>query len=245
MRLRCEYKTERIPLAYQMMFVSLIKESLKKTDKEYFEKLYKFDKDKANKSPKNFCFSVFMKGFEKQEDEFLIKDKVIFNVSSPDYEFMINLYNGILKFKEFNYKNKYFINKVRIDLVKEKSISSNIIEFNTLSPLCIKDRNNDPIEMNDEKFQRELNYICNKSLEAYRGYGLGMPIVFTDRGMRKRVVKEDITAFRNNTNKPYYYVNSYAGGFTLQGDIKDLNDLYKLGIGFKRGQGFGMIEIVG
>ncbi len=228
-----------------MMFVSFIKESLKKTDKEYFEKLYKFDKDKANKSPKNFCFSVFMKDFEKQGDEFLIKDKVIFNVSSPDYEFMINLYNGILKLKEFNYKNKYFINKVRIDLVKEKSISSNTVELNTLSPLCIKDKNNNSIELNDERFESELNYISNKSLEAYRGYGLVTPIVFTDRAMIKKVVKEDITAFRKNTDKPYYYVNSYTGRFTLQGNINDLNDLYKLGIGFKRGQGFGMIEVVG
>lgn len=245
MRLRCECNIEKIPIAYQMMFISFIKESIKKTDNEYFEKLYKFDKDKANKSPKNFCFSIFMKGFEKQEHEFLIKDKVIFNVSSPDYEFMINLYNGILKLKEFNYKNKYFINKVRIDLVKEKSISNSAVEFNTLSPLCIKDRNNNPIELKDERFQRELNYICNKSLEAYRGYGLVTPIVFTDRGMNKKVVKEDIIAFRENTDKQYYYVNSYAGRFTLQGDINDINDLYKLGIGFKRGQGFGMIEVVG
>lgn len=245
MRLRCEYKTEKIPVAYQMMFVSLIKESLKKTDKEYYEKIYIFDEGKANKSPKNFCFSVFMKDFQREGDEFLIKDKLIFNVSSPDYEFMINLYNGLLKIKEFNYKNQYFINKVRIDLIKEKQINSEAVEFNTLSPLCIKDKNNEPLEVKDERFEKELNYISNKVLEGYRGYGLIKPLVFTDRGMVKKVVKEDISGFKKNTNKPFYYVNCYAGRFKLQGDANDLNDLHKLGVGFKRGQGFGMIEVIG
>ena len=58
-------------------------------------------------------------------------------------------------------------------------------------------------------------------------------------------MKEDIRAFRENTNKPFYYVNSYAGKFVLEGDIADLKDVYVLGLGFKRNQGFGMIEVVG
>ena len=31
---------------------------------------------------------------------------------------------------------------------------------------------------------------------------------------------------------------------TKSGDIEDLNDLYKLGTGFKRGQGFGYIDLI-
>ena len=48
MRLKCEFKTEKIPVANRMMFVSLIKDALCKVNQEYFDKLYKFE-EKNNK----------------------------------------------------------------------------------------------------------------------------------------------------------------------------------------------------
>ncbi|MCW6061850.1 CRISPR-associated endoribonuclease Cas6 [Clostridium sporogenes] len=32
--------------------------------------------------------------------------------------------------------------------------------------------------------------------------------------------------------------------FKLEGNVKDLKDIYMLGLGFKRNQGFGMIEVI-
>ncbi|WIF95349.1 CRISPR-associated endoribonuclease Cas6 [Caminicella sporogenes] len=243
MRLRCEYKTEKIPLAYHMMFVSLIKEALKKSNKEYQKKLYCYE-NKTNKKIKNFCFSVFMKDFEKKEDVFVINDKVVINISTPDYEFFINLYNGLLKIKEFEYR-EFTLNKVRMSILREKNINEGCIVFNTLSPICIKDRDNKPVDLEDDRFERELNYIVNKSLESYRGYGIKEKIKFIPYKMKKVVVKQDIKKFKENTNKKYYYVNAYSGIFRLNGDIEDLKDIYLLGLGFKRSQGFGMIEVVG
>ncbi|EDS77834.1 crispr-associated protein Cas6 [Clostridium botulinum C str. Eklund] len=243
MRIRCEYKTEKLPVAYNMLFLSLIKESLKKSDEDYLRKLYFYKGDKVNKKPKNFCFSVYLKDFVKKEDIFQINDRIIFNISSPDYEFMLKVYNGLLDFSTFRYKD-YNINKVRINLLKEKVINKSSAVFSTMSPICIKNKQGNMISIDDDQYEKELNYIESKSLEGFRGYGLVEALKFSPIFMKKKIVKEDIRNFRENTNKPYYYVNSYAGTFKLKGNTKDLNDLYMLGIGFKRGQGFGMIEII-
>lgn len=243
MKLSCEYKTEKIPIYYQMLFVSLIKEALKKSYKKYFESLYIYEETKKNKRTKDFCFSVYMKNFSKEEDIFIIKDKVIFNISSPNYEFMIKLYNGLLNINNFKYK-EFSINKVKINLVNDKEIQNGQQVFNTLSPICVKDKENKYLNIDDSNFDKELNYITNKTLENFRGYGLVEELKFYPMQMKKKVVKEDISTFRENTKKQYYYVNSYAGTFKLKGNVKDLKDIYMLGLGFKRSQGFGMIEVM-
>ncbi|APQ75867.1 CRISPR-associated endoribonuclease Cas6 [Clostridium botulinum] len=243
MKLSCEYKTEKIPIAYSMMFVSLIKEALKKSDEEYFKSLYMYEDIKKNKKTKDFCFSVYLKDFSKEENVFIIKDKIIFNISSPNYEFMIKLYNGLLKITNFKYK-EFYINKVKINLVNDKNIENNNHVFNTLSPICVKNKENKCLNIDDSNFNKELNYITNKTLENFRGYGLLEELKFYPIQMKKKVVKEDISTFRENTKKQYYYVNSYAGIFKLEGNVNDLKDIYRLGVGFKRNQGFGMIEVL-
>ncbi|SHH05527.1 CRISPR-associated endoribonuclease Cas6 [Tepidibacter thalassicus] len=243
MRLSCEFKCDRFPITYHMMIVSLIKDALKKSDENYFKKIYLYDEQKINKKPKNFCFSVFMKNFERQEDIFIINDKIIVNISTPDYEFFINIYNGLLKIKEFKYKD-FTINKVRMNILKEKNINESSVVFNTLSPICVKDKNNNPVDIEGEKFEDELNYIVDKTLQSYRGHGVKERIKFIPYKMKKVVVKQDIRNFKENTNKKYYYVNAYSGIFELKGDIQDLKDIYLLGVGFKRSQGFGMIDIL-
>ncbi|KXZ39974.1 CRISPR-associated protein, Cas6 family [Alkalithermobacter thermoalcaliphilus JW-YL-7 = DSM 7308] len=243
MRLSCEFKCDRFPITYHMMIVSLIKDALKKSNENYFKNIYLYDEEKANKRPKHFCFSVYMKDFKKQDDIFIINDEVIVNISTPDYEFFVNLYNGLLKIKEFKYKD-FTINNVRMSILKEKDINETSILFNTLSPICIKDKNNKPIDINDERFEEELNYIVDKTLLSYRGYGLKKKLRFIPCKFKKVVVKQDIQKFKKNTDKKYYYVNAYSGVFKLNGNVQDLKDIYLLGLGFKRSQGFGMIEVL-
>lgn len=245
MRISCEYKTSKIPVSYHMLGVSLIKEALKKNDIEFFKRIYCFDENKANKKSKDFCFSVFLKDYQKEGDVFLINDRVIFNFSSPDYNFMVNLYNGLLKINEFAYK-EFNLNKARISLIKEKVVSKPVVKFTTLSAIHIKDKYNNALDIKDENFVKELNYITDLSLRNYRGYGLNKELKFIPSpSMKKRVIKQDIRNFKEKTAKTYYYVNSYVGDFILEGDTEDLQDIYLLGVGFKRNQGFGMIEIIG
>lgn len=242
MRIICEYKSDGIPLANNMLFVSLIKEALKKVNKDYYEKLYYYG-DNNNKKIKNFTFSTFLKDFNIEGDIIYIKDKLYFNISSPDYEFGINIYNGLLSMNKFIYKN-FTLNRCKISLEKEKFINSEEVIFKTMSAMCIKNKENNFLSPEDLNYGEELNYVVNKSIESFRGYGLKKELQFKSINMKKVVVKESIRNFKNITNKDIFYVNAYKGIFKLTGDIEDLNLIYQLGIGFRRSQGFGMIDIL-
>lgn len=242
MRIKCEFKTDKIPLGYRMMFVSLIKNSIAKVNKQYFAELYNFQ-DKKNKKIKNFSFGVFLKDFKIEEDEIQIKDKVIFTLTTPDYNFGINLYNGLLKINNYKYQS-YELTKLKVSLVKEKFINSGEVVFKTLSPLIIKNKSNEFIDINNEDYEKELNYILDISLKSFRGYGLKEPISFHPVLMKKAVVKEKIADFTEITSKRYMMLNGYTGIFKLIGDTEDLNLIQKLGAGFRRSEGFGMLEMV-
>ena len=243
MRLSCEYETEEIPVGYHMMFVSLVKETLKRSDQELQDKLYNYDNNRSNKQSKDFNFAVHMQGFEKEEEVFKINDKVIFNFTTPDYELGIKFYNGLLNLKEFEY-DSFSLKKSRINLTKEKEINSEEVKFKTLAPLCIKDENNQFLDLDDENYVKELNYIADIILKNYRGHGLKRKLDFEALNMEKVVVKQKIKEFTENTGRDYYFVNSFKGNFKLIGNSQDLQDLYMLGLGFKRNQGFGMLEVI-
>lgn len=243
MRIKCEFKTDKIPVANQMQVVSLIKESIKAVDYSYYKELYEFGDDKKNKKTKDFSFALYMKEFRKEDDEFIINDKVIINFTSPDYNFMVKLYNGIMEKKNFEYK-EYSLKNIKISMIHEKNVNENKGIFTTLSPIAIKNRNNEFIDITNENYENELNYIIEKSLQNARGYGLKERIKFTPISMKKVVVKEEIGGFKKLNNNRYLFVNAYRGTFKLEGQKEDLNLIYQLGIGFKRNQGFGMINIV-
>ena len=242
MRLRCDFKGDKIPLSHNLMFVSLIKEALKKSDSDYYEKIYFYD-GKQNKKSKNFCFAVKMKGFEIEGDIANLKNGVSLFISSPDNEFIIYLYNGLLKIKEFKYKN-FNIIRERISLLKEKKVNSTELIFKTVSPICIKDNRNFFLKIDDKMYEKELNYIAGIVLENYRGRGLTEKLIFQNVKMNKVVVRQEINMFKEKSGKNHLCINSYEGIFKLCGDPEDLKDLYNLGLGFKRSQGFGMLDIV-
>lgn len=243
MRISCEYKVKEIPVAYRMMFVSLIKESLKRVNEGYYKNLYYYD-NKNNKAMKNFCYSVMLKDFEIDKDIIKINDKIILNISTGDYEFGLNIYNGLLSAKSYTYKSQYTLNKTGIYLVKEKNINSEEMIFKTMSPICIKDKNNNFLSPNDNNYEKELNYIVDRQLLGFRGYGLKKELNFENVLMKKVVVKEEIRDFKSVTDKDTLYINAYKGIFKLTGDVEDLSAIYQMGIGFRRGQSFGMIDIV-
>lgn len=44
--------------------------------------------------------------------------------------------------------------------------------------------------------------------------------------------------------RQYFYINAYKGEFILRGDKEDLNVIYKMGVGNRRSQAKGMVDIV-
>ena len=242
MRMKVEFVTSRFPRYYNVLGVSLIKEAIKKSSQDYYKNLY-FYKDKSNKTSKNFTYSFYIKGYEIEGEDFIVKDRVILNISTPDLELGLHIYNGLINKKTIRYKN-YEMTTLRVDLVKESNIYGEEAVFNTLSPICIKDSSGKFLDFSHENYIKELNYIVNTVLKNYRGYGIKRNIEFENLDLKKVVVKEPFSKFQNITKRQYQCVNSFKGRFILRGDNEDLNDIYKLGLGFKRGQGFGNLEVV-
>ncbi|MCX7904250.1 MAG: CRISPR-associated endoribonuclease Cas6 [Caloramator sp.] len=240
MRLRCIFKADMLPVSYNMLFISLIKESLSRVDKEYFNNLFYFE-EKSNKKSKNYSFAVGLKNFSLQGGNFIINDSISLTLTSPDIEFFVNFYNGLLGIDEFNYKN-FILKRGKIYLLREKQINNSEAIFKTLSPICIKNKQGRYLDLEDKGFNQEINYIANVTLKNFRGQGIKRELNFEPIKMQKVVVKVDDDFFEKG-NK-YYGVNSYKGIFKLTGDIEDLNLLYQLGLSFRRNQGFGMLEVI-
>ncbi|WP_040306842.1 CRISPR-associated endoribonuclease Cas6 [Caloramator australicus] len=240
MRLKCSFKTDMLPVSYNMLFISLIKESLKRVDKEYFNNLFYFN-EKSNKKSKNYSFAVRLDKFRLKDECFIIDGNVSLILTSPDIEFFINFYNGLLGIDEFNYK-EFNLKREKIYLLKEKQINNSEVIFKTLSPICVKDKMGKYLDIDDKRFNEEINYIANVTLRNFRGEALKRELNFEPLNMQKVVVKVDDHFFEKG-NK-YYGVNSYKGVFKLTGDMEDLNLLYQLGLSFRRNQGFGMLEVV-
>ena len=120
-----------LPVDYRMLIVSLIKESLKKSSQEYYDKLYHY-KGKANKQSKDFTFAVYMPNAKLEDEKFFAEGDIQLRVSSPDAEFMMMLYNGLLKLKSHKYKSEYSILIKGVSLEKEKEVSKEGIVVKTL-----------------------------------------------------------------------------------------------------------------
>lgn len=243
MRFCIKFNANKIPISYSFLFVSFIKRALMISDEDYFKSLYNY-KNKSNKKIKDFTFSVMPSFFNIENDEMILSDGLKFYFSTVNLETALYFYNGITNIKSHEYKKEYKIFKTNSYLIKEKQIMSNGVIFNTMSPFFIKDKNNKILDVSDENFELELNYLANNIL-LLRGEGLRKKLKFENISLKKVVVKQEIADFTQNTGKKFFNVNALKGLFKLTGDREDLNYLYKSGLSFRKSEGLGMLEIAG
>lgn len=238
MRFAVPFITTEIPLAYRMMVVSLIKESLRKADIVYYRKLYETEKNEM----KHFASAVYLNNFQIGEDVINL-DKITIIFSSPDQEFILHLYNGLLQTETFRYQD-FVLRRGKIRIVPEKTINSDLVVFRTLSPILIEDKQGKPLDPRDPEYAANINYYADLILKAYRGEGLHRELRVTPGRMNKQVIKESNHHFEENSKSgEWLYFTSYKGFLKLQGAPEDLQLLYQLGLSKRRGQSFGLLEV--
>ena len=275
MRIKVTLKVRKLPILYRHRLMALIKEVLELADSGYKDSIY----PENLKITKPFTFSVFIPpGFSQRKERFIvdediaIEDTVLypgdgkdlsFFVSSSDYEFIINLYNGLLKLERFKItdflspddeRQEEFFQIGRVFLLNERKITGSEVMFKTMSPLSVEDENDRPINIfhnkdrtiNNDELERlnyHLNAIQERRLRALRGYGLKRPLTFIPVKLKNKGIKHTLRGFRKQTGKPYMVLTTYQGTFCLKGDPEDLQFIYQTGLGLRTGQGFGMIDL--
>lgn len=243
MRISIELITNKIPLNYNYLILSLIKSNLSKENPMLFKKVYEENENYEFRT-KPFAFSVKLENFKIEDDEVTLERHALLTISTCDYIIGSVIYNSFLKEKDYEYQNRYKLQIVKVSVLKEKNINSNQVVFKTLSPIIVKNKLGQFLKTEDLDYEKELNYIANNIIKSYRGNGLKEELKFEPVLMKKRVIKERISEFTEKTGKNIFYITGYEGIFKLTGDKEDLNLIYKMGLGFRRSSGCGCLEIV-
>ncbi len=233
---------KRIPIGNRMMICSLIKKAVELGDNELFNSIYLYE-DKKSKKIKDFTFSIYLRDFEAKEGYIAVDGDMTVTISTTDYNLGIAIYNGLLSARTFDYKG-YKLEIKKVTLLKEKKVNSNIITCKTLSPIFIRNTDGKAIDISEDKFEDTFNYICDLYLKTYRGFGLTERLSFNPVSMKKVVIKEEIKDFKDKTGKQFIFIDAYKGTFNLEGDVNDLQLLLEAGVGFRRSEGFGLIDLI-
>lgn len=235
MRFSVGYKVNKLDLSYRMQIYSLIKEAIRCSSKEYYEKLFV----QLDREMKEFTYSTYIKNLNIKGTEIYL-DEITISISSPSMEFAVHCFNGIRNLKEYRVGKEVW-KQSHIKLLNEHSISSRKVVFKTLSPILIEDRNGKPLGPNDENYEAELNYYANLKIQRFAGRSLFEPLVFTPINYSKMVIKEKN---RHMESDSILYFTAYKCIFTLEGNPQDLQLIYQLGLG-KRSVYFGMLNYIG
>jgi len=262
-RLCIRYRADTLPILYRHRFIALIKEALSISDLDYKNSIYPDEGSEKSKKAKPFCFAVSISGKrEAKKERFSLSEnieinetvfhldknsRVLFYISSPDYYFIMNLYNGLLKIDSFNIEGKSIIKLDKILMAKENRIKRQEVIFNTLSPILIENKSGKPLLPTKDEleiFNREMNAIQTRIIKDLRGDGLKDDLKFEPIQIKKQIVKHTLRGFREKTNKPFMTLTCTEGVFKLKGHPEDLNFIYQTGLGLRTGQGFGMLEVI-
>jgi CRISPR-associated endoribonuclease Cas6 len=240
MNLSVQFHTDKLPVAYRLCVVSVIKECLRRGDEQAYLRYYDGHK------PKPFVFSVYLDQFRYAGDEILLKGFTL-NLSSSDYDFIIPFLNGLQQTHRFQYK-EYQFTRGLIRYGREQNVHSSSIIVRTRSPLLVEDVNGIPLAPSDPTFCEEFHTIASRMSETLRGKPLIEKVRIDPVSYRKVVIKERNQPYEQayeagKVQSPYLYFTAYHGTFHLQGHPADLKWLLDTGGGLRNGQGFGHLEL--
>lgn len=236
-KISIDLNTTNIPIDKNRMILSFLKHYLERSNKEFYEKMYK----KGNVDRKKSTFSLYLKDAKFENDFINIPDKtIILYFSTSDMIFGIEFYNAMVEGKShpYLYKNIELTIK-QIQMIKERNIIDNEVVFKTMSPLVIRDHEDNSntwyYDICDQKgkeiFIRNLkNQILEELPESkYDVDNIDVRIISS----KKTVIK-------------YYgiWIQSNLCILDIKAKPYILNHLHKSGIGSLKSAGFGMLNLM-
>jgi CRISPR-associated endoribonuclease Cas6 len=231
MRLNCELNLseEYLPKDYRRGFLSLIKAALQQGDRALFEKYY------SKPLIKPFTFSIYFPGLVGQEsDSFRVGSKVKLILSTPDPKLMTFFYNGLRTRDLYPYplfENTLTLEKISVTFPPRIVESS--AQFKTVSPMLInnKGRNDWYLLPGEEGFSEGLTHNVRELAKNFLGL---------------ETIEFTFDALHFRERKIFHYgqfMRGLHGYFRITAPVELLNLIRDIGIGNRRSQGFGMVDL--
>lgn len=236
-----EIENSNFPLDYRKIFLSFIKAGFEKYDPKLYSDLY----DNNDNIRKPYTFSVYMNKAKFGKDEIVMDDsKIILNFSTYSDAFGIYFYNSMLKMLNVFYPagKSNNIRLIKINLVKDKPVRQARIQVKTLSPVVVREHKKERKIDNyfiplDEGFQQKLKDNIIQSGQEFFEFDISRDV----EELRVEAIDVKDTLVLHYNNK----IRASIGKFVLEGKPYLLEYLLKAGMGARRSQGFGMLEVRG
>lgn len=230
-----------IPKDYRSCIISYFKHCLENNNKTYLEKYFS-----KSSSAKNYTWGIYFGKIKFLNKEIeLEKNSFILNFSTSSSEEGVIFFNSFMGEigKQYPFGKNNFIFLENIQMVQEKTIEKNFIEFRTLSHILVKERikgtNKDNyLTFLDDSWIKVLKNNLKFQLKDYfdfdPSYDIDSLKIFIDKNLTKKTVV---------TNYGISFPVTY-GKIALEGKQYLLDYFSKSGIGSKKSLGFGFIEMI-
>ncbi len=237
-----------LPVYYHSGFVSLIKQAIQQENQTLFHAL--FEVRKPIVKPYTFAVS-FGDNVKVEEDKIYFNKEVHFKFSSFSLQYLVAVYNFfILKFKTREairiFNENFYVSNVL--MFPERKITRNSAIFRTLSPVLIRSHKNEKHYLvpkcdnfdGDDGFEEALRFNLDELLKNLLGKGLndfGATVEFRPVKLSRVIVKylKDDVLIK---------MPAFKGVFSMSAHPEILNLIVRAGLGSRRSQGFGMLELI-
>jgi CRISPR-associated endoribonuclease Cas6 len=243
MRLAIDYEMsgEYLPRDYRSGFMSLIKKAIETANPMLFQQYY------SQHRLKPFTFSTFFPQLKGSENgKFNVGKEVRLNLSTSSLELATYLYNGFYKSPPFRLLEQQLgseniLTLKRISMRRSEKIHSSEVIFKTASPVLINNigKSNWYLLPGEEGFDEGVRFAVAEIAKEFLDWQGEVPIEFQVLQQNGKVsFKRKVVSHYNQS------MSAFVGAFTLKSDPKILQLIYDVGLGVRRSQGFGMLEVV-
>lgn len=226
-RFFAHYKIEgknKFPLDYRSAFMALIKTSLDSNIG------YTFDLFKN----RPICIAIrFDKKPEIKDTSIYIGDNLRIYVSSPDQILASHVFNGMHKQNNFPIFDSKITKPKFVYLNEYQFYQRQTKMFYTLSPIVIRNPKDKTkyVTPTDDNFMDSFTSALHEQWKLYNDDEIG--------DIHCNIIKYNKVAMTHYGG----LVLGFTGLFTIEADPNVLDFFYKSGVGYRRSNGFGFIEV--
>lgn len=236
MRIKLFFELENTILGvqYRKSIISWIKHAIQDYDENLFQEIYHGNKKKT------FSWaSILSKPVFEKENVILQDNQFSVIFSAYNYIHALHLYNSFLKQKFQKYSlNKNSMTLINISMIPEKQIITDTITVKMSSPLIVRNHSRETLKdmyyaYDREEFQEYIRINIREQLEAEK----------LDTSLLQDFEIQAVQAKKIVIPVYEKMIECSIGTFSIRGNRKLLDYLYKGGIGAKKAMGFGLFEI--